>query len=566
MTAAKGDHPTMDPDEAHPVTRDLAISVADGPSGQPDVAARIAAVRGRLMSPMPDDGIWGWAGPLLVTAFAAFFRFYRLSVPHAVVFDETYYAKDAWSILKHGVEWNYVANPVGYPTSQDYANNLMLAGHTNIFAQCSGTGCGEYIVQPEVGKYLIAVGEYFFKLTPLGWRVAPALFGSLAILVMCRVARRMTRSTLLGCVAGLLLSLDGLEFVLSRTGILDIFLMFFTLAAFGALLVDRDASRARLAEAVVLHRRDESGPTLGIRWWRVLAGFLIGIACACKQDAVWYIPAFIALSLAWDAGARRTAGLRQPWRGAVARDGKWLPLTLVLIPLLTYIATWADWFFTSTGYYRNYAATQGVNIPVVSALYSLFEYHKEMIEFGVNLTTRHPYESQPWGWIVLSRPVAFFYQCYTGPTNYHVCPTGYTGPEWSQEVLAIGNPAIWWISIPAMLFCLGWWLTRRDWRAGSALLCICAGWLPWFLFLSRTKFDYYSLEFLPYLILCITLCLGLIIGPARATMARRATGAAIAGTYILAVLILFWYFYPILAGQVIPYTSWLAHMWYHGWI
>ena len=86
-----------------------------------------------------------------------------------------------------------------------------------------------------------------FGLTPVGWRVAPAFFGTLAVLVMCRVARRMTRSTLLGCVAGLLLSVDGLEFVLSRTGILDIFLMFFTLAAFGALLVDRDASRARLA-------------------------------------------------------------------------------------------------------------------------------------------------------------------------------------------------------------------------------------------------------------------------------------------------------------------------------
>ena len=162
--------------------------------------------------------------------------------------------------------------------------------------------------------------------------------------------------------------------------------------------------------------------------------------------------------------------------------------------------------------------------------------------------------------------VAFFYQCYTGPTNYHACPSGYTGPEWSQEVLAIGNPAIWWVAIPAMLFCLGWWLTRRDWRACFALLCICAGWLPWFLFLSRTKFDYYSLEFLPYLILCVTLCLGLIIGPARASMTRRATGTAIACTYVLAVLILFCYFYPILAGKIIPYTSWLRHMWYHGWI
>ncbi len=26
-----------------------------------------------------------------------------------------------------------------------------------------------------------------------------------------------------------------------------------------------------------------------------------------------------------------------------------------------------------------------------------------------------------------------------------------------------------------MIFCLGWWLTRRDWRAGAALLCVAAG-------------------------------------------------------------------------------------------
>src|SRR5262249_21899745 len=156
-----------------------------------------------------------------VTAFAAFMRFYRLAIPRALIFDETYYAKDAWSILMHGVEWNPVTN----------ANNLIMAGHTDIFQACNGTGCGEYVVQPPLGKLAIAVGEWLFGLNSVGWRVAPALFGTLAVLVMCRVGRRFTRSTLLGCLAGLLLSLDGLEFVLSRTGILDIFLMFFVLAA-----------------------------------------------------------------------------------------------------------------------------------------------------------------------------------------------------------------------------------------------------------------------------------------------------------------------------------------------
>src|SRR5580658_6604817 len=196
--------------------------------GAPAGDGRASVLRSRLVAPMPNDGIWGWIWPLVVTAFGGFLRFNRLAVPRAIAFDETYYAKDAWSILQHGVEWNYVSN----------ANTLIQGGHTNgLFAACNAaidpTCHGEYVVQPEVGKLLIAVGEAMFGLNSFGWRFSSAVFGTLSIL---RIGRRMTRSTLLGCIAGLLMSLDGLEFVLSRTGILDIFLMFFVLAAFGAML------------------------------------------------------------------------------------------------------------------------------------------------------------------------------------------------------------------------------------------------------------------------------------------------------------------------------------------
>jgi dolichyl-phosphate-mannose--protein O-mannosyl transferase len=533
-------------------------------AAEPGTAAaeRIAALRARLITPLPDDGIWGWVWPLLVTVFAGVLRFDRLSSPDELIFDETYYAKDAWSILKHGVEWNWVS-PASNPS---YANNQIIAGHfsEHLFQACSGTGCGEYVVQPEAGKLLIAVGEWMYGLTTLGWRFAPAVFGTLAILVMCRVARRLTRSTLLGCTAGLLLSLDGLEFVLSRTGILDIFLMFFVLAAFGALLVDRDVSRARLAEAVVLRPLDDAGPQLGIRKWRVAAGILIGLAGATKQDAVWYVLAFIGLCVVWDIGARRTVGLRSCVRGALVRDGKWLPLTLGVIPLVTYVLTWMNWLVSGTGYDRNYAQSVGVNIPVISPLYSLLNYHEQIFRFMDGLSTPHPYESQPWDWFVMSRPVALFWQTYTDPAGSHVeAQANVVGP-YVREVLAIGNPAIWWVSIPAMAFCLGWWLTRRDWRAGAALLGVAAGWASWLPFPSRTKFYYYALEFEPFLIICIVLCLGLIIGPATASLRRRASGSLIAGIYVLAVLLLFWYFYPIFTGQVIPYSDWLSHMWYQG--
>jgi dolichyl-phosphate-mannose-protein mannosyltransferase len=558
MTATQAGQPAKDPEDGGVVEAGqfAAARLTGG------AAERIAALRARLVTPMPDDRLWGWIGPLLITLFAGLLRFNRLSVPNAVIFDETYYAKDAWSILRHGVEWSWVS-PAHDP---GYANGQVIAGHfsEHLFQACPGAGCGEYVVQPEAGKLLIAAGEWLYGLTTLGWRFAPAVFGTLAILVMCRVARRLTRSTLLGCTAGLLLSLDGLEFTLSRTGILDIFLMFFALAAFGALLADRDASRARLAEAVVLRPGGESGPDLGIRKWRVIAGLMLGLACATKQDGVWYIFAFAGLCVAWDLGARRTAGLRLPWRGALVRDGKWLPLTLGLIPLVTYVLTWMNWFISNTGYDRGYAQQHGVSIPVISQLYSLYEYHKEMLQFGVGLSTPHPYESQPWDWFVISRPVAFFWQTYTDPAGLHAETRANVVGPYVREVLAIGNPAIWWLSLPAMAVCLTWWVARRDWRAGAALLCIAAGWASWLPFASRTKFYYYALDFEPFIIICIVLCLGLILGPATARFPRRATGAALTGAYVLAVLVLFWYFYPILSGKVITYPDWASHMWYQG--
>ena len=176
-------------------------------------------------------------------------------------------------------------------------------------------------------------------------------------------------------------------------------------------------------------------------------------------------------------GHRRAAVGRAEARSSAAalpRD-RWLPLTFIGIPLAVYIASWSGWFATSTGYDRDYAQTHGVHTPVISALYSLYEYHKEAIGFGLGLSTPHPYQSQPWDWLLITRPVAFFAQCYTGPATSARLPAGYQGAQWSQEVLALGTPAIWWGSMLALLFCLGWWLLHRDWRAGAVLLGVLAG-------------------------------------------------------------------------------------------
>ncbi len=553
-----------------------AESTADDGRGQ------LAALRTRLVPAMPGSALWGWLGPLLVTAFGTILRFYRLSVPHSIVFDETYYVPDAFGILRYGTEHNYVSN----------RNALLARGNPHIF-----THGGEFVVHPPFGKMLIAVGEWLFGLTPFGWRFAVAVVGSLAILLIARITRRMTRSTLLGCTAGLLLALDGLEFVMSRTALLDIFVMFWVLAGFGCLVVDRDVHRARVFEVAARRAaanaatpqpsgwvgRDVAEPLRGIRWWRLAAGVCLGLAMASKWNGLWFVFAFAAMSVLWDLGALRVAGLPGTWLGTVAREPRpreitgprqsrgsgWRAFlagltpaaTLLVLPAAVYVASWSGWFAASTGYDRQWAAQHGIHIPVVSALISLFEYHKAMLAFNVGLTSGHPYASKPWTWLVLARPVSYFWQCPTSGT----AKCGAPGTK-AAEILAIGTPVLWWSAVAALLVCLVWWLTRRDWRAGAVLLGVAAGWLPWFAFAGRTQFYFYSVAFVPYLVIAVTLCLGLVLGPAAASVRRRAAGAALAGVYVLAVLLNFAYLYPILTAQAIPYGDWLSRMWSSGWI
>src|SRR5262249_49393747 len=168
--------------------------------------------------------------------------------------------------------------------------------------------------------------------------------------------------TLLGCVAGLLMALDGLELVLSRIAILDGLVMFWVLAAFGMLVLDRDASRARLAdltERAPPSRLAGGGPALGIRWRRVLAGVFLGAACATKWNGVWYLFAFGGLALAWDIGARRALGYRDRFGGVLRHDVKWLFVTFGAIPLAAYTLAWSGWIARSQGHGRDWATAAG---------------------------------------------------------------------------------------------------------------------------------------------------------------------------------------------------------------
>ncbi|MFJ2742680.1 dolichyl-phosphate-mannose--protein mannosyltransferase [Streptomyces sp. NPDC087440] len=513
-----------------------------------------------------------WGGPLLVTLLAGVLRFWNLGIPKAVIFDETYYAKDAWALVHQGYEGSW---------PKDIDTSVLSSPDTVPIPTDPG-----YVVHPPVGKWLIGWGEQLFGFTPFGWRFAVAVLGTLSVLLLCRIGRRLFRSTFLGCLAGLLLAVDGLHFVMSRTALLDQVLMFFVLAAFGCLVVDRDHSRRRLADALpvdadgILRPSSEvaSRLRLGLRPWRLAAGLCLGLGFATKWSGLYTLVVFCLLTVLWDVAARRTAGARHPYPTVLKRDVFPAFVSTVPVAVLTYVASWTGWIVTSKGYFRDWAKGRAglspdhigpISLPqfdmtwVPEWLRSLWHYESEVYTFHIGLTSGHTYQSNPWSWILVGRPVSYYYE--SPKPGHSGCPRAET-EKCASEVLALGTPLLWWAAAFAVLYVLWRWFFRRDWRAGAILAGVAAGWLPWFLYQERTIFYFYAVVFVPFLCLAVAMLAGALLGRPGADERRRAVGAIGVGVLVLLIVWNFIYFWPIYTGQTIPIDEWRHRMWLDTWI
>ncbi|CCK24590.1 glycosyl transferase [Streptomyces davaonensis JCM 4913] len=499
-----------------------------------------------------------WLGPVLVAVLAGAIRFWQLGRPRAVVFDETYYAKDAWSLLRLGYEGTWPDRKIADP--QILADPQVIP--------LSDTGA--FVAHPPTGKWVIALGEWMFGLDPFGWRFMTAALGTLSVLMLCRIGRRLFRSTLLGCLAGALLAVDGLHVVMSRTALLDLVVMFFALAAFGCLLIDRDQARGRLAAALPVGTDGQVRPNAqtgdragtGIRPWRLAAGVCLGLAASSKWNGLYVLAFFVVLTLLWDVGARRVAGARRPYQAVLRKDAGWSVLSLVPVAALTYLATWTGWFLSDDGYGRHWADGRGGAWSWIPApLRSLWHYEYTVYDFNVGLHTAHDYESSPWSWLVQGRPVLFHYQ--SPKPGQDGCQTA---ADCSQTVLALGTPLLWWSACCALVYLLFRWALRRDWRAGAVLCAVGAGYLPWFLYQDRTIFSFYAVVFVPYLCLAVAMTLGAVASPRGASDTRRTVGVATTGVLVLLIAWNFIYFFPIYTGQTIPYPDWHARIWFDTWL
>ena len=411
-------------------------------------------------------------------------RLWHLGLPKGYIFDEVYYAQNAHSLAQHGVEIN-------------------------------AKGLADFVVQPPVGKWLIAIGIKIFGFNEFGWRISAAVIGALSIALIYLVAEKLFASHFISSCAAILMLSDGLHLVHSRTALLDIFLMFFILLGFYFLLHS-------------------------LHW---LAGISFGLATGVKWSGLYYFVAFFAFMVYADYRQRQAQEDPNPIRSTIRFSLLKRALQYGVAPVITYLISWTGWFLTGNGWDRTWSK---------NIVRNFWHYHAEILNFHTNLVEKHSYSANPWSWLVMGRPTSFFY----------ATPKGCASTSCSQEVLALGTPFLWWSGVVAIAVTFGYWIARREWQSGLLLLAIAAGYLPWFTFQKRTMFSFYAIAFEPFMILVIAYLISKFLETDSNVKRRKQIVIA----YICAIVLCFIYFSPLYFGGVLTYSEWIHRMWFPSWI
>jgi dolichyl-phosphate-mannose-protein mannosyltransferase len=436
---------------------------------------------------------------------AAAVRLVAIGRPLGFVFDEIFYARNAC---------RYV---VGDPS---------VCGIDELASRA----------HPPLGNWLIGAGVKLFGFEPFGWRIAAAVAGTITVALIYVLAWRLLRrgadgraATVGAFAAAGLLATDFLHVVQSRIGMLDVFITLFVVAAVLAIVLDRDGSRDR-------------------RWllgrpWRLVAGASLGAATAVKWSGAYVALAVIGLVIAWELARRHRERPADGWgqvvRSAIAPEAVPTLVLLGLVPLAVYVLS-----------YAGRMPGEVIGLPWVEGTFwrGVFEHQRQMLEFHTTLAGDHPYESPPWSWIALKRPVAYYFSAEGG--SY-------------REILALGNPVVWWPATVALVVLAGRWVRSGAglWRAEPVILAgASATYVPWMILSGARSqvFLWYLLPTVPFL----CLALGAVAAWLWGARVRRAAlvGKGVVAAFALVALASFAFYLPLLTALPLSPDGWRDRM------
>ena len=376
-------------------------------------------------------------------------------------------------------------------------------------------------VHPPLAKLLIATGVKAFGYESWAWRLVPALAGALLAPVFFFLARRALATERAALLATVVLLADGVYLVQSRIAMTNIFAVLFQCAAALFLL------RAGLAECLSLTSMS-------------LLGLAVGLAVSTRWTSFLAV-AFLGLVLVALRGKRL---LRPRELGLVF-------LAFALIPLLLYTASYLP--LVVRGQLRVAGSEPNAlrSLPdLARGARDLGQEQRNVWGYHANLKDPHPYFSEWWKWPLLWRPTWYFYEQKS---------------DWVRGIVAIGNPALWWPSVPVTLYALWRGIKKRDPRFLFAAFGFACLYLPWGLSPRKLNFGHYLFEAIPYACLSLGMILDELWDGPWGWLAR---------SYLVLLWVLFFHFLPFLTAIPVP-ASWFFYRilggpqpwsWFPSWI
>ena len=460
-----------------------------------------------------------------VGIIAAIIRFNHLGYPQHSVFDEYYYPKSACIFL-------------GYSNERCRINSA-----DERFWRNDRNDTGAW-VHPPLGKWAIAAGELAVGTDSYGWRVSSAVAGTATVVALAVIVQLLFASALWTFVGGLLLAVENLNVVLSRTGILDIFVTLWIVLGFMLILLDRRWIESRTPEPPPREAPEDAEaetprPRFPIplwRPWRFAAGAAFGAAVATKWSGLTGIAAAVLLSYVWEASRRRRWGLSHPLRRAISIETYGLAITFLMVPLGVYLLSYLGWFVHFGWDFNRWATEQRLAFDFQTGLRSSEE--------------GNAYQSGAWQWLLLWRPILF----------YRV-----DGPAFVKAIYANGNPAIFWGSLVAIPYTVLAWIRRRDWRAGFIAITVLALYLPWFLS-SHPEYLFYAGPLSPFLVLaCVYMLKAMTEWTVRKGEKTYRPLLPVAAAFVVLAVGLFVFFWPTLTAGRLSTEAFRARMWFPSW-
>ncbi|MGI8564127.1 MAG: phospholipid carrier-dependent glycosyltransferase [Candidatus Dormibacter sp.] len=424
-----------------------------------------------------------------------------------------------------------------------------------VFAHNDLKGIAYFDPEPPLAKEVIAAGElldgWWLKtfgggqgdyadlgFNPVGWRLASLAFGTLCVPLMYLLALQLWRDRRFAFAAGFLTCFDGMFFVQSRIGMIDIIPIFLILLAY-TLFALHLRSRSRR----------ESYATL------VATGAVCGLAISAKWIALATLASIVLLllvrgiaSLVGAEGNRgqgrwRLGRLTLPYLPGRASTPRYVLLSgfaFLVLPLGIYLLSWLP-FFTRGQFH---------------SLTDLITYQQQIFQYHATLTATHPYGSKWYSWPFLYRPVAYYYE-YKGLGLDQA-----SGQPLVAGIINLGNPFIWWASLPALLLLPYYLIRERSWAAAVILLGFLTQYLPWAR-ITRVLFLYHMFGGLIFMVLALAFVL--------ARLSRQPGRRWLLPAYLTVAGLGFAYFYPAWTGLPISYPAYFSgfpagKMWFPSWI